>query len=67
MSMMFGYGIGPGSAVEACLNVQDRLKQTRFEPSSTREEPAEGRRQGMSALLIAGVFVAGLLAGMLLG
>ena len=64
--MIIGAGIGPGSAMEAYLHVQDSLKQARRESSSEGEEPAEVRRRGMTVLLIVGTFGAGLLAGMFL-
>jgi hypothetical protein len=64
--MIIGAGIGPGSALEAYLHVQDSLKRARRESSSEGEEPAEARRRGMTVLLMVGAFGAGLLAGMFL-
>ena len=64
--MIICAGIGSGSAIGAYQDVPGRLKQARRESSSEGVEPAEVGRQGMTVLLIAGAFGAGLPASMLL-
>ena len=74
--MIIGTGMGPGSAIEAYLQVQDGLRPVLLEstpsarPQSTSagEEPARARRMSMNArlMVMTGVFGAGLIAGKLL-